>query len=113
MGEDAKLDQEFWSDIADRITGKKEMSDKAFQKIVDEKMKHKNDGFEVPAMRVDMETYRQLRDGLTRWLVTNEDEDINLEYEDAIGLCAGMEIIPDDSISEPVAEDVIGMWRDE
>jgi len=85
----------------------------AFEKLINIKRKYKEDGYEVPAMRVDNDTYQQLISEREFVVKDNSDFTFELEHEEAVGMAGGMEIIPDDSISEPVPDDVRGIWRDE
>lgn len=85
----------------------------AFEKLIGIKRKYRENEYEVPAIRVDSDTYYQLISEAE--FVAKDDPDFvfELEHEEAVGMAGGMEIIPDDSISGPVPDDVRGMWRDE
>jgi hypothetical protein len=79
----------------------------AFDKILDVKNRHRRDGFDVPAVRVDIDTYKGLLSDPS--LIKRESkraEGFEFNFEDSVALSGGMEIIPDERISEPVAEDV-------
>jgi len=85
----------------------------AFTKILDIEKKYREDGYEVTAMRVDEDTWNGIlkNDGLIRR--GTSDFNFNFENEESVGAIGKIEIIPDDSISEPVPDDVRGMWRDD
>jgi hypothetical protein len=86
---------------------------KSFTKILDIEKKYREDGYEVTAMRVDEDTWNSIlkNDGLIRR--SNSDFDFNFENEESVGVIGNIEIIPDDSISDPVPDDIRGMWRNE
>lgn len=83
------------------------MTDDVFKQILERLKLHRRDGFEVPAVRISTEQYKELM--IRREFIQPEydDVDITLDYDDAIGMVAGTEIIVDDSISDIVAEDVV------
>ena len=85
----------------------------AFNKILDIEKRYREDGYEVSAMRVDNDTCNDVlkNDGLIRR--DTQGFEFNFENEEAVGAIGNIEIIPDDSISEPVPDDIRGMWRDE
>lgn len=85
-----------------------------YRKIVDMVHRNREDGFEVPAVRVGEDEYHEiLNSSGFMTAIEVEKGGLELEYEDSIGKVAGTEVIIDDSISGVVAEDVRGLWRDE
>jgi len=82
------------------------------QKLLDVLIQHRNDGFEVPAVRVPEEEYNEILTQ-TEFIVSSDDHlsDYKFEYNESVGLILGTEVIVDDEISKIVAEDVRGMWR--
>lgn len=85
------------------------------EEVYDINRRNKDDGFEVPAVRMGEEEFQSLLKTL-EYVTKYEFEEKwgeELEYEEAMGIVGGTEVIVDDSISGVVAEDVRGLWRDE
>ena len=76
----------------------------AFDKIIDVIEEHWRDNFEVSAIRVDEDTMNNLLKDDDFIGATHSEFDIDTSKYD--GLVANKFIIYDDSISEPVADDV-------
>jgi hypothetical protein len=83
------------------------MTDDVFKQILQRLKEHRRDGFEVPAVRISTEQYKELMTQREFIEPEYDDVDITLEYDDAIGMAAGTEIIVDENISDVVAEDVV------
>lgn len=79
----------------------------AYREIVEVKEMHGRDNFDVPAVRIPLDTYSELLKQASFITAENPDMEIELENDDAVGICAGMEVIPDEEISGVVADDVI------
>lgn len=77
----------------------------AFEEIVNTINKHERDGFEVEAVRVPSDLFKQLVQSPS-YMAAPKVEDADFSHEQSVGLVAGKEIIVDEEISEPVANDV-------
>jgi hypothetical protein len=77
----------------------------ALEEIFDVLRDHNKDGFEVPAVRVPDDDMLELLTSAS-FIRAHSRNNIELEKENAIGMVAGTEVIPDSSISAVVADDV-------
>lgn len=84
-----------------------------FEAILDIIKDHHRDGYEVPAIEIDLETYRALCADASFITVGDDsfdhDERAELESDpdgDYIGIAAATDIYVNETISEPVAADV-------
>jgi hypothetical protein len=75
----------------------------AFEEIVKVIKTHRRDGYEVPAVRIPPDTYKEL--ACSPSFIASDGSE-KFPHEESIGMAASTEIIVDDSISAPVADDV-------
>lgn len=80
------------------------MTKNAFERIIDEIEKHRNDGYEVPAVRVPDDVWDGLLTDANLMRATGEQPDYF--EEEWVGEVAGTGINVDENISDVVADDV-------
>jgi len=83
------------------------MGSDTYVEILDRLNEHRKHGFKVPAVRISTEQYRNLCTRREFVRPEHPDMDFELEYDEAVGMAAGTEIIVDSNISGVVAEDVV------
>lgn len=77
----------------------------AFDEIINVINKYERDGYKVQGIRVPEDLFKELLQSHSFKLIWEIGEN-DLSHEEAVGLVASKEIIVDEKISEPVANDV-------